>query len=124
MVAQGRAVKADLVHQGHHRVGRDLIEVVERLAGAVVPGGDDQQTGIERPHAVHDSGQLREILDLGVHVIGGEDVDFRLFRMRRSAQQAHGAENQKQSFHYFILILMVCPSRSGASSPISCPHVS
>ena len=121
MVAHGGGVEADHVHQDDHRVGRDLIDVVQRVAGAVVAGGEDEQRRVLRPQAVGDGRQLGEVLDLRVHVVAGEDVE--LLRLGQGGQrEGEGRQGQCDSFHFSLnLYLMICPSLSGASRSIGCP---
>ena len=70
MVAQGRRVKADEVHQRNHGIGGWLVQVVIRITRAIVTCRQDQQERINRPQAVDDSSQLRHLLNRRVHVVG------------------------------------------------------
>ena len=96
VVAQSGEVETDLVHQGDHRIGRDFIEIVERLSGAVVSGGDHEQSGVDGTHAVHDGGQLREGLDVGVHIVGGDDMHLFGLGAGQGADQARGGQQERQ----------------------------
>ena len=79
MVAEARKVETDGIHQFAHRAARFFRTVVDGVARTVVARTEQQQVGMDATQAVKQAGQFREIVDVGVHVVGGNDVDFLFF---------------------------------------------
>ena len=102
MVAEGGEVEADGVHQLIHGAGGLGVTVVDGVARAVVAGTKQQQVGMHRPQAVQQGGHLREIVDVGVHVVGRNDVDL-LFLGLAGSKEKHGDYSRQhdvvQSLH-------------------------
>ena len=90
MVAQGRRVKADQVHHRDHGIGHRLIEVIIRVARAVIPGRQDQQERVDRPQAIDNRSKLRHLLDRRVHIIGRQDSHRLAMGDTRHRGQHHG----------------------------------
>ena len=69
VVAQYRGVEAHLVHQHHHRVGRNLVHIVQGVARTVIACRENQQVGIECTQRVGDKAKTWEALDSSMHIV-------------------------------------------------------
>ena len=128
MVTQGRSIKSHLIHQCYHRIGRDVVHVIQRFTCAVVAGRKHQQTGVQRTQTVGNISQCREGFDCGMHIVAREDMYFTLLRQGTKAnrQMANDkCQNKQTSFLHGIKCVygssntIFCPSLSGASWSIS-----
>ena len=76
VVAHRREVKARSVHQLDHGIIDGVVLVVDGIARAVVACRKHQQVRIDIPQTVDQRSKLGEHVDVGVHVVDGEDGDF------------------------------------------------
>ena len=69
MVAEGRDVKAHMVHQGNHGDARAVAVIYVWITGAVVTCGHEQQPRGMETLVFYASSQLRHAVNIGVHVV-------------------------------------------------------
>ena len=93
VVAEGGEVEADFVHQLIHGLGRLGVAVVDGVARAVVTRAEEQQVGMCRAQAVDEGSQLWEVIDVGVHVVGRNDVD--LLFLLAGGKEEHGGQGRQ-----------------------------
>ena len=83
VVAKRGCIETDLVHERDHGIGRNLVHVINRLAGAVVTRREHEQRRVLNSHTVDNSSQLWHALNVGMHVIGRDDVHLLLRQHRK-----------------------------------------
>ena len=100
VVADSGSMEAYLIHQRHHRIGRNLKHVVDGVARTVITCRVYQQVGIKSTQRVGHITQTWKLVDSGMGVVNREDM-YLLLLCRCCQCNKHQQDREQQFFHYF-----------------------
>ena len=89
MIADDGGMEAHLIHQRHHRVGRNLKHVIDGVTRTVVARRENQQVGIEGSQRVGHKAKSGKLLNGSMRVVDTQDMEFTTFLSRKCQCHEH-----------------------------------